>query len=616
MCVCVCVRACVRAFVDIDELPPPTCSGFDCSWCSGFDCLLRAHPSTITCADNPCQANECCTIPKLFTTIPLAGFELDGRSEPGCQATTQGDTPMLSITTAATSQSGTCFADLTTPTETWVAAIAGTNYAAANGGADFSKGYVEFPGPANTVGGVGSGYIEYPFECTAATTASWKLRVVTTDANSDSARLQVDDVTAAFHEWHLSQVGTLVAGSLDFEWSSVSREFSVGAGQHSLFIAEREDRLYVDRLEFVAGATACGFSIPHATDMSAETPVRISFEMYCGDGSGADGMCMNMGGRSLSGVEEAGVSAGVSLCFDTYNTDAGVDIFYDGAVVWQDLAPSGNSPPVSLFEDSTWHTVILDISPAAPGAWVSFSFDGESYGARHIFIESYTLPAPAYLGFSGRTGGLTNNHWARNIHYATAQNAQQSFTDACWHFSDIASVLDDSCAACSRTVSAGCNAATCAPGHFGFQTSTFDACGSSFATVTHEDVITIQDYTHNAECEWLVTCVTAPVELSFSSFEVEMTYDFLTVFDGNDASAPQLDRLTGNHLPTLQISTGSTMYLRFTSDGASIVTWTKDRWLTLLFVLRRVGFSTWFHCDGKMPEWWISARNLLQRFLR
>jgi hypothetical protein len=30
-------------------------------------------------------------------------------------------------------------------------------------------------------------------------------------------------------------------------------------------------------------------------------------------------------------------------------------------------------------------------------------------------IDAYTLPDPVYLGFSGRTGGATNNHLVKNL---------------------------------------------------------------------------------------------------------------------------------------------------------------------------------------------------------
>ena len=84
-----------------------------------------------------------------------------------------------------------------------------------------------------------------------------------------------------------------------------------------------------------------------------------------GDGTGADGMCVSIGSNDLAGrVGEDGVGAGVALCFDEWANDGdhGVNIFYNGEVAGEWTGPCGNREgcePVSLFEDSQWHTVEL-----------------------------------------------------------------------------------------------------------------------------------------------------------------------------------------------------------------------------------------------------------------
>ena len=40
-----------------------------------------------------------------------------------------------------------------------------------------------------------------------------------------------------------------------------------------------------------------------------------------------------------------------------------------------------------------------------------FDFDNGAYGG-YGDISNYAIPTPAYLGFSGRTGGATNNQYA------------------------------------------------------------------------------------------------------------------------------------------------------------------------------------------------------------
>ena len=101
---------------------------------------------------------------------------------------------------------------------------------------------------------------------------------------------------------------------------------------------------------------------------------------------------------------------------------AGISIFYDGTAVWENLGDcenQGNCEPISLFADAAWHAVEMNISPtAAGGAVVTFQLTTSSdrHGTpilSHGFatVPVYTLPSPAFFGFSGRTGGATNNHW-------------------------------------------------------------------------------------------------------------------------------------------------------------------------------------------------------------
>lgn len=49
---------------------------------------------------------------------------------------------------------------------------------------------------------------------------------------------------------------------------------------------------------------------------------------------------------------------------------------------------------------------------------VGLDLDNGEYNAEAT-IEAFALPAPAYLGFTGRTGGATNFHWVRAISTGT-----------------------------------------------------------------------------------------------------------------------------------------------------------------------------------------------------
>ena len=67
-------------------------------------------------------------------------------------------------------------------------------------------------------------------------------------------------------------------------------------------------------------------------NLKATEAFTVGFLMYCGDGTGADGLCVNIGGNDLGGrVGENGVTQGVALCFDEWANggDHGVAIYYN-----------------------------------------------------------------------------------------------------------------------------------------------------------------------------------------------------------------------------------------------------------------------------------------------
>jgi cubilin len=77
------------------------------------------------------------------------------------------------------------------------------------------------------------------------------------------------------------------------------------------------------------------------------------------------------------------------------------------------------------------------------------------------------------------------------------------------------------------------------------------------------------DYDINLLCGWLIDLDPSSVgtiTLTFSSFELENNYDFLTVYDGADATAPVLAQYTGSALPPTLVVSGSQVYVEFESD--------------------------------------------------
>eukprot|EP01051_Picozoa_sp_SAG22_P004210 SAG22_NODE_220_length_14862_cov_73.769424_1_plen_1257_part_10 len=171
--------------------------------------------------------------------------------------------------------------------------------------------------------------------------------------------------------------------------------------------------------------------------VSAADDINVAFDMYTGDGNGADGLCMNLGAGDMGGrYGEDGVAVGFALCFDEWsngahhgghndeagdNGDHGIIMFQDGQNAWNHFGDCPNRQaclPVSAFETAAWIGVTVRITSAG---FASFNLDADgvqAYSAESD-IAGYTLPSDVFIGFSGRTGGATNNHWVRNVMIGT-----------------------------------------------------------------------------------------------------------------------------------------------------------------------------------------------------
>ena len=84
-------------------------------------------------------------------------------------------------------------------------------------------------------------------------------------------------------------------------------------------------------------------------------------------------------------------------------------------------------------------------------------------------------------------------------------------------------------------------------------------------------------YTNSLNCAWLIQPSGAIfVELNITSFSTESNYDFVTIYDGSDASAPILSGpFSGSlsNIPVIYSTTGS-VYVRFTTDsGGTAAGW-------------------------------------------
>ena len=108
-----------------------------------------------------------------------------------------------------------------------------------------------------------------------------------------------------------------------------------------------------------------------------------------------------------------------------------------------------------------------------------------------------------------------------------------------------------------------------------YYTSTQNSyCNSSTSTLTASigtitDGSGIDKYANNTECSWLIQPVNAnSVTLNFTSFDTELNYDGVIVFNGANSSAPVLGQYTGTTLPPSVTSSGGSMYVLFLSDEA------------------------------------------------
>jgi photosystem II stability/assembly factor-like uncharacterized protein len=98
------------------------------------------------------------------------------------------------------------------------------------------------------------------------------------------------------------------------------------------------------------------------------------------------------------------------------------------------------------------------------------------------------------------------------------------------------------------------------------------SCVTTLTTLdgTFRDRATLNaEYENNTDCRWLIKpSSTGRIILSFSRLFTESAYDFVTVYDGETTSAPQIARLSGSgssYYPI--IARSGTMLVRFTSDS-------------------------------------------------
>jgi hypothetical protein len=113
-----------------------------------------------------------------------------------------------------------------------------------------------------------------------------------------------------------------------------------------------------------------------------------------------------------------------------------------------------------------------------------------------------------------------------------------------------------------------------------------------------EDGSDVENYGNLSDCSWLIQPVNAmDITLTFTSFDTEDGTDFLTVFDGQDENAPVLGNFSGGAIPPSVMSTGGSMFIRFTSDNLV----RRDGWAAS-YISSEI---TATHTSGSEPDWLI-----------
>nr|XP_006826106.1 PREDICTED: cubilin-like [Saccoglossus kowalevskii] len=79
-------------------------------------------------------------------------------------------------------------------------------------------------------------------------------------------------------------------------------------------------------------------------------------------------------------------------------------------------------------------------------------------------------------------------------------------------------------------------------------------------------------YSNNLDCYYHITVSSGNVQITFTTFATESSYDYLYVYDGLSTYDPLIGSFTGSTLPLPISSAGSDLLLHFHSDGSSVNT--------------------------------------------
>ena len=296
----------------------------------------------------------------------------------------------------------------------------------------------------------------------------------------------------------------------------------------------------------------------------------------------------------------------VTLNFSSFNTE----LNYDGVVIYDSLtattpiaAYSGTSLPASVSSSTGVMVVafISDFSTSLQGFSANYTSTGSSFctGTTTLNTSDYGV-----ISDGSGTNNYCNNsncNWLIQPPNATSItlnftefDLEQASTDGNSIY-DVVEVYDGASASAtligkftgnnipqaisssggSMFIKFTSDISDTFQGWSAYYTSTQNSyCNSSVTTLTapsgtFSDGSGTDKYANNSQCAWLIQPTTAnTITLSFTSFDTELNYDGVIVFDGANSSAPVLGQFTGTTLPSSVTSTGGSMYVLFLSDEA------------------------------------------------
>ncbi len=133
----------------------------------------------------------------------------------------------------------------------------------------------------------------------------------------------------------------------------------------------------------------------------------MTFDLYIGDGGGADGISVCYAGDIPDGTfSEEGIGTGLTLSFDTYSNN-----------------PEDPAPSISVRYGGS--EIDVQAATLRTGTWVPVRIEMAADGTLNLFhnsIQIFTdIPVPGYspetgwrFAFGARTGGQNDNHWIDN----------------------------------------------------------------------------------------------------------------------------------------------------------------------------------------------------------